>query len=1606
MQYQYVVSAHKANSVTASVSGSFTAPHELNLVVAKGNRLEVHAFVTRQQLNLVGEYQLNGQISTLHFFQPSDRLTGLLLVTSEKFQFAVLSWDATEHCITTESTGEIIEITGRPSTEGKLVCIDPEARLIAMYAYQGIVHLFPMLGPLNAQPLAAWRSLLRSCYSDDVSGMNRHHQQQDRQEQRRGGLGSLGSSAPANSNVDEKWPYAMRDHTASKLLVPAYLKQVQESSMVGVSTSSVQSSSKGKGKATAHPACSSDMYPVLTRYIRELKVLDIQFLRSGAKNMPELAVLFEDANMARHVHVYRVSDDQGELRPVSSWTSAPVEGSATKLIPLPGGAVMVVGDESLTVVSDAQKQPLSISKKQAPVTAWQWIDSEKRERLLISDDEGVLSLVIVRYARTGGSLEKVHGLVVERLGDIPIATSLSYLSDGCLYIGSHFGDQMLARLHTQPLSDEQVEQSNQLTLHQTLALASDGRSDAYDPLEQPLGLGSVVTSRITPNTFVEPLEVFQNLAPVVDLHVVGIGESNSSSAATAEGGTEASLLADGNADGSIKSSAKDTKIVAGSSNYGSVITCSGERNRTSLRIVRNGVGIQNLASVNIDGLVGSWSLTVDSEQAAADSSESVMDVDKEHCRRQVLIVLGLVQRTRIIGWTEPTQRATAELEELSLPGWRLDERTVACGLTTDRKHAVQVTPTAVVLINTSSWQQAAAWVPGQIGLRAITAASIHGNQLALAVDGTTVAYLHVQESLVCVAQRKLEHSVSCIDIHPWTALDADQLQAESSFVALGMWEINDICLLCLPSLEQAPVALSLSMPGGTFSANNGPVSKSERAVEAATAAMRLGAGMESSSPSGDNLPRSILMSTLGHTPYLLVGLGDGRLHQYALHLQREQAHGPPALSVCEHKCVTLGTRPLILTPFVNHGTLSVFAASDHPSVLFANKRQAADPSTGISRLLYANVDSANIAQVASIDSTSFPESLCLVTGDGYLSIGRADPAQQLHVHSHPMPHWAAPHHLAHHQEAALYGIATIHTLDPDSLAVSTADMSLWEKEALMDSNSQQGSQIPDVRGQVVIRPPVEIGRFSLLDSQNIDCLSSVLLRPYEIPESLCVASFMCLPRPGIAASPNDDDDAEMIAADSGFAETARSLDNVFVLGTSIVMPEADDASGGRILVVQWDELLRRMRIIGCFTTHGAVYSLVPFRGMVLAAANNRLLLLGWQRRDPNVVLPVSQREIRHVGFNAVYLEDSEYELVVLCSQQTQIASLSVAVNGDFVAVGDIMSSVSVYRYEEVRVPLQPRTVGGDAQQPANTAQQQGAFEILHRRLVPVARDYAGAWTTCVAAIPPPLTLRTETLFPKYISEEAGTVASQQQQQQRPIPDYVTAFRSPKQKRYLVADAYSNLFRLAMSQRPDGAERASSSSGDQQRLYVEARWHLGDQVNVIRPGSLVMDVSDPEFPDVFRPVLVYGTLRGAVGVVANVENGRLGRILDRLQTNMAHLLPTPGVWDYEEWRGYSSDQRSSRAFGFLDGDLIEQFLDLPHEIQQLVFSGGSPLLADKQTIAQAEHARKAQYWLDYSRVEAEGEVAVLAQMAVSDIGQREDVSLEFVIRLVESMTRLH
>ncbi|KAJ2737699.1 DNA damage-binding protein 1a, partial [Coemansia sp. BCRC 34301] len=235
--FQYIVSAHKASSVTSSVSGQFCGPDTTNLLVAKGNRLELYTWTSSARLQLVGEYSFNGQISTLHLLDPADRLASACLVVSssgaQSTKFAVVSWDVASQSLTTESSGHIIEHTGRPTTEAKLVAVDPNARAVIVYAYQGIAHVIPLVGVASD---TAWQSLTKA------------------------------TKIRGDGDSERRFPYAVREQVVGGLRVPRYLRSDDDDT-----DDDDTDASMGKGKGVARSTLSTDMYAAATRYIRELK---------------------------------------------------------------------------------------------------------------------------------------------------------------------------------------------------------------------------------------------------------------------------------------------------------------------------------------------------------------------------------------------------------------------------------------------------------------------------------------------------------------------------------------------------------------------------------------------------------------------------------------------------------------------------------------------------------------------------------------------------------------------------------------------------------------------------------------------------------------------------------------------------------------------------------------------------------------------------------------------------------------------------------------------------------------------------------------------------------------------------------------------------------------------------------------------------------------------------------------------------------------------------------------------------------------------------------------------------------------------------------------
>jgi len=115
------------------------------------------------------------------------------------------------------------------------------------------------------------------------------------------------------------------------------------------------------------------------------------------------------------------------------------------------------------------------------------------------------------------------------------------------------------------------------------------------------------------------------------------------------------------------------------------------------------------------------------------------------------------------------------------------------------------------------------------------------------------------------------------------------------------------------------------------------------------------------------------------------------------------------------------------------------------------------------------------------------------------------------------------------------------------------------------------------------------------------------------------------------------------------------------------------------------------------------------------------------------------------------------------------------------------------------------------------------------------------------------------------------------------------------------------------------------STEERSLSNTGSYHLGEQVNVFVPGRITTSSADA----VVDGQMIFCTSSGRVGVISECkEEFRIP--LTALQRNIESVLNTVGP-RHEEWRaphtsnGVSDAQPT--AVNFLDGDLIEKFLDV-------------------------------------------------------------------------------
>ena len=271
---------------------------------------------------------------------------------------------------------------------------------------------------------------------------------------------------------------------------------------------------------------------------------------------------------------------------------------------------------------------------------------------------------------------------------------------------------------------------------------------------------------------------------------------------------------------------------------GQLVTCSGVGVCGTLRIVRNGIGVDEQAEIEMGGIKGLFPL-----RASHDAThDHVLVQTFSGATRALQFTSGSGGGGDDDGGDDDDDMVMAPMR---LPGFVTDEYTLCC-VNVIGDFVLQVTRSGAQLVTAATFDRVAAWAPPSGQRIALAAAS--ASQLLVTTGGGRLVYLEVDVAARALVERSsvvLEHEISCLDIDT----------ASTSLCAVGLWTDISVRLLALPSL--APLC-----------------------------AEPLGSKI---------LPRSVLLRALGGALRLLVGMGDGHLVHFDV-VNSDSSGTSPSLS--------------------------------------------------------------------------------------------------------------------------------------------------------------------------------------------------------------------------------------------------------------------------------------------------------------------------------------------------------------------------------------------------------------------------------------------------------------------------------------------------------------------------------------------------------------------------------------------------------------------------------------------------------------------------------------------------------------------------------------
>lgn len=435
-----------------------------------------------------------------------------------------------------------------------------------------------------------------------------------------------------------------------------------------------------------------------------------------------------------------------------------------------------------------------------------------------------------------------------------------------------------------------------------------------------------------------------------------------------------------------------------------------------------------------------------------------------------------------------------------------------------------------------------------------------------------------------------------------------------------------------------------------------------------------------------------------------------------------------------------------------------------------------------------------------------------------------------------------------------------------------------------------------------------------------------------------------------------------VAEDMKSAEPPVEHKTFLIVGTAYALHDEDEPTKGRVMVLscnpedEGDANQRSVKSVAELQVRGGVYSICQFyEGRLLITVNSktqmcqlidegtgvlRLSIVGVGHHGHILSLFVASRACKALGPTPTSMMDAMGDTSIPVDAKEKSESEK---KEQLAVIGDLMRSISLVQYYPE-----------------------------HDTIEEVARDFNANWTTAVSM----------------------------------LTDNV----------YIGGENWNNLFVLRRNTKATSEEVRC-------RLDTVGEFHLGEMVNKFMSGSLVMrssnetssgssgsrrrSLTSPKKSDSGkasaatsgapagsrskRPgVLIgsqtlFGTVDGTLGSILGLD-GPTSAFFACLERSMQRVVRPVGNFSHQKFRAFNAEQRHHPSHGFIDGDLVESFLDL-----------------DKTTMGQVVHEMNR---------DGGWEADDLAFVGGGDKGDameddnRPELAVDDVLAVVEEMTMLH